>query len=168
MKNSSDISQSSVSSRVEKPPKSFTLSSSTITVIVAIIVVGALAFWGGYALGKHNSTTRPSTSAFGGSGFRGGGFRGGGFGTVTAISSTSITVQNNRTNASKTFTITSSTKITNNGSSTTSSAIADGDTVVVIPSSSDASEAASIIVNPSFGGGFGGGGGGGSSSSTGL
>lgn len=158
MSDPSDIRQSSVSSAdSEKKTVSFSFNTQSVIKVLAVILLLVLAFWGGTVYGKHHAkTTSASNFTTGSSGF--GGFRGGGgFGTVSAISSGSITVNNTRTGESKTYAITSSTKITDNGQTVSASSIADGDTVVVIPSSSDSSDAASIIVNPSFGG-FGGGG----------
>ena len=155
MSNPSDISQSSVSSAKPKNTVSLSYNSHSLLKVVAVIVLLVIAFWGGTVYGRHH-TVATSKSAFSlRSGF--GGFsHGGGFGTVSAISASSITVDNSRTGQSTSYAITSSTKITDNGQSAAASSIATGERVVVVPSTSNSSDAASILVNPSFGG-FGGG-----------
>jgi hypothetical protein len=127
---------------------------------VALLVVGLA---GGFAAGanyqkKHMATTTPSLSTNGG--FQGGGPDGGArmafsgtMGSVTAISSSSISVQDQREGTTKTYAITSSTTITNNGASATYSDIAVGDTVLVRSSSTTSTDATAITLNPSFGGG---------------
>lgn len=125
--------------------------------IIALIIIAGLSFWGGMHYQKsHNAIA--TTAATAGSGFRGGagggGFAGrGGFGEVTAISSTSISVQNPRSGTTTVYAITSSTVITDNGATVTYSDIQDGDTVIVIASSSSSTTASKINVNPSYGGG---------------
>lgn len=74
-------------------------------------------------------------------------------GSVTAVTPTSITIQNDRTGTSSTLAITSTTQITNNGQTVAASTIQVGDRVLAVASTSDSTQAASIIVNPSFGGG---------------
>lgn len=131
-----------------------------IAVIAAIVVLCGLSFAGGAAYQKHQA--KPAAQLQGDSsnrGFPGGGQgmrRGGSIGQVTAVSDTSITVNDQRTSSSKTFTINSSTSITDNGQTVAASDIKTGDTVLVMASSSDSSTATRILVNPSFGGGFGG------------
>jgi hypothetical protein len=71
-------------------------------------------------------------------------------GTVTAVSSTSITVESSDTNKSQTFTIASSTRITHQGQTLTASDIKVGDTVLIIPSNTNANEAWYLLVNPTF------------------
>jgi hypothetical protein len=156
----SDISKSSVSSA--KVPKTVSLSYNTNTIlkVVIVVVLMGLSFWAGSSYGNHHAkTVANAATTASGRGAYGRFSNGGGFGTVSAISSSSITVQNSRSGTSKTFAITSSTKITDSGQSATAGSIATGDRVIVIPSSSNSSDAASIMINPSFGGGFGGGGG---------
>lgn len=77
-------------------------------------------------------------------------------GTVSAISSTSITVADMSSQTS-TYSITSDTTVTNNSSSASVSDIKEGDTVAIIANTTNAKEAARIMLNPSFGRGFGGG-----------
>jgi hypothetical protein len=145
----------------KKSRGTFTITKPVAMVIAAVILV-IISFYGGvqYQKGRHPVTTTttassagaPSTS-FGQGG--GGRFRGGQrptFGSVTAISSTSITVDN-QSGTSVTFAITSSTTITDSGQTTTTSDISTGETVAVIASTTDSTQAARILVNPSFGGG---------------
>jgi hypothetical protein len=128
--------------------------------IVALIIVVGLSFWGGAQYQKSHSsskvaTTTSSASNFSG-GFGGGGYVGraayGSFGTVTAISSTSISVQDTRSGSTKSYVITSSTIITDNSSTVTYSDIQDGDTVIVTATSTSPTTATRINVNPSYGG----------------
>ncbi len=160
MSDDSDIRRSV---RFTPPQQQKTISvsynlKSVIKVLVFILLL-LVAFGLGKYYGDHqtksfvsngSNTTAPSTN--------GGGFRrgGGGFGTVSAVTSSSITIDNPRTGTSKTYSITSSTKITSAGQSASISSIAKGDRVIVMPSTNNSSIAATIIVNPSFGGGFGG------------
>jgi len=131
------------------------------------LVIVLLAIIGSFFLGEHYGHSKQTTSvptasnsqAAGGStngdGFAGGrgNFRSdGAHGSVTAISSTSITVMDTTSNTSKTYTITSSTQITDNGSTVTTSDIQTGDTVLVTSGSSATTTATRILVNPSFGG----------------
>lgn len=131
-----------------------------IAILVAAILLAGLSFYGGvqYQKGRHTATTTTTTGAAGSPSTQGGSrFRGGQrptFGSVTAISSTSITVDS-QSGTSTTFSITSSTTITDSGQTTTTSDISTGDTVAVVASTSDSTQAARILVNPSFGGGGG-------------
>jgi hypothetical protein len=137
-------------------PNRSSLPLNPIGLIIVALVVAGLSFYGGvaYQKGKH-----PSSAASAGAGLNGGRFGGrtGGqrpdIGQVTAVSPTSITVQNSRTGTSSTLSITSSTQITDNGQTVTVSDIQTGSTVLAVASTSDSSQAARIMVNPSFGGG---------------
>lgn len=73
-------------------------------------------------------------------------------GQVTAVSSSSITVQT-QSSSSTTLAITSSTAISNNGQTATTSDIQVGATVFITENSSNTSQASRILINPSFGGG---------------
>lgn len=142
----------------KKTAKSWALTPHTIEVLVAVIVLCGVSFMGGITYQKHSgktaAVTTSTTNSFGGaSGFSRRG--GGNFGQVTAVSTTSITLTNQRTNASSTYAITSSTVISDNGQTVDTSDIQTGDTVVVTTSTSDTSTATHILVNPSFGGGGG-------------
>jgi len=155
MSNDSDIRRS-VKSTPESKTVDISYNSKTIIKVLAVILLMLLSFAVGQYYGDHH--TKPSTAAaFGAAGP--GGFRrnGGGIGSVTAVSASSITIQNARTGTSNTYSIDSSTKITDNGQTVSASSIATGDRVLIMPASSGSTVAATIIVNPSFGGGFGGG-----------
>jgi hypothetical protein len=120
-------------------------------------LISALLFGGiGYELGHSANKAMPNTLPGGqqaGGNFGGRRFGQGSLGTVSAISSTSITVNDSRSGTAKTYTINSSTSIANNGASATVGDISDGTTVLVTPSTTDASIASRIMLNPSFGGG---------------
>lgn len=90
-----------------------------------------------------------------------GGMRGGGtMGTVTAVTSDSIVVEDTRQNTTVTYAITSDTTVTDDGTTASVSDIAVGDTVLIratstsSSSSSDGSAttktASSIVLNPSM------------------
>jgi len=135
-----------------------------IVIVVAVLILSGLSFYGGIKYQKaHQPKTTASTvgqgSSFGGQSVPIGGPGGGGFsgqrptfGSVTAVSSSSITVNDQMSNSSKTFSITSTTTITDNGQTVTTSDISVGATVAVIADSSSSSQASRILVNPSFGG----------------
>lgn len=152
-----------MSRNTQKPGHEVSLSSKTVVAVIVVVVLCGLSFLAGSAYGKHHAkSASPSTAAFGG-GFGGGGGgyggaarNGGGFGQVTAVSSTSITVQNPRSGTSTTYTITSSTTITDNGQTVSASSIQTGATVIIRVASSGSKTATSILVNPSYGGGGGG------------
>jgi hypothetical protein len=129
-------------------------------IILALVLLG-LSFYGGVVYQKHhepktvastNSASRINSTVAGGGGFRSGGARPI-FGTVTAIDSSSISVQNSQTGTVSTLTITSSTTITDNGQSETTSDIQVGDSVAVFSSTTASTDASRILVNPSYGGG---------------
>jgi len=145
-------------------PKKIKVSRNVVSVVV-VIVVAIVSFYGGTRYQKsHQPTVATTTSSSSAGGGFGGGFGGGGggrfggtrrgiVGSVTAISSTSITIQGTADNASHTYSISSNTMISNNGQTAAASDIATGNNVLVIASPSDASQAARILINPSFGGG---------------
>jgi hypothetical protein len=130
-----------------------------VLAIIAVVVLMGLSFYGGTAYQKSKQPKAASAAAAGTKGGfsgRGGGRFGGQrptIGQVTAISSTSITVQDSSTNASTTLAITSNTQITDNGQTVTVSDIQTGSSVLVVASTTDKTQAARILVNPSFGGG---------------
>jgi hypothetical protein len=135
--------------------------------LIVAIGVGALLIGGGigFIVGQNvggNRGAAGSSVASGqqGSGGQGGqGMMNGSMGTVTAVSDSSITVKDQMSSESKTYTIDSSTEITDNGSSATVSDISSGDTVMVRTDSSSSdsddssSVATSIQINPSMQGG---------------
>jgi len=139
-----------------------TVTTRSLFAVVAVVILCGLSFAGGMAYQKHRTrSAQVSTAGNASTGFSGGhgGFAGGhhlgGFGQVTAVSSSSITITNQRTNASTTYTITSSTTITDNGQTVSASDIQTGDTVIITTSGSGSTTATRILVNPSFGGGSG-------------
>lgn len=136
------------------------------TAALAVVVIGGVGFYGGMTYQKHHttasgnnaSTQTANSQGFGGNGNFSGGSGGFGgsradrvIGQVTAISSTSITVQD-QSGSSTTLAITSSTTITDNGQTVAASDIQSGDTVFITEDSSNTSQASRIMVNPSFGG----------------
>ena len=131
-------------------PKSF-------LAIVVVIILMALSFYGGIAYQKGKQPKVSTMSSTGQAGSFGGGRRFSGqrptIGQATAISSTSITVQDSRTGTSTTLSIASSTQITDNGQTVPTSDIQIGTSIAVVASTTDKTQAARILVNPSFGGG---------------
>ena len=73
-------------------------------------------------------------------------------GTVSAVSPTSITIKD-QSGTDKTFSISSSTVVTDSGQTVAVSDIKVNDTVFVMTSTSDATAAVRISLNPSFRGG---------------
>jgi hypothetical protein len=147
-----------------KPKKQITFTSHTIALVAVVIGLCILSFIGGLLYQKHSGSSTKvaassgqtgTTGALGGTGTR---RRNGGLGQVTAVSPTSITITNQRTNASNTYAITTSTTITDSGQTVDTTDIKSGDTVLVTTGTTDTTTATQILVNPSFGGGFGGGG----------
>ena len=145
-------------------PKKIKVSRTFVT-IAGVIVVAIISFYGGTRYQKSHQPAVAANSAanafgnganggFGGGG-RFGGARRGVIGSVTAISSSSITIQGTSDNASHTYSIGSSTTITNNGQPASATDIQTGNTVLVLANPSDTSQAARILINPSFGSGSG-------------
>ena len=139
------------------------LASKSFLILVGVIIIAGLSFYGGIDYQKRHSLSSSSSdgSNLGSAGSNSAGFgrrfnSNRVFGQVTAISSTSISIQSRLSESVVTLGITSSTQITDSGQAVTTSDIQTGDTVMVTKSSSDGSLAATIVVNPSFGG-FGGG-----------
>jgi hypothetical protein len=129
--------------------------------VLAVVIIGGVGFYSGVAYQKHHTTNASNnlpTTASAGQGFGSGGFSGarsGGsqrsdriIGQVSAISSSSISVQT-QTGSTTTLAITSSTTITENGQTVSASSIQSGDTVFVTEDTSNTSQAARIMVNPS-------------------
>ncbi|HVV26021.1 MAG TPA: hypothetical protein VHC21_03240 [Candidatus Saccharimonadales bacterium] len=142
-----------------RPARRVTISLKSVGLVAAVIVLCGLSFVGGRQYQKHHGSSANSSATAAGGGLAGGRFGGGvrregGIGSVTAISSSSITVSDQRSGTSKTYSITSSTQITDNGSTVDYTDIKTGDTVLVTASSSSSTTAARILVNPSFGGGM--------------
>lgn len=122
-----------------------------IIVSLAAVVLVVLSFLSGVQYQKGHQSTLPKgvgsmTSYYG----RRGGFNGQRptTGAVTAVSATSISINDQVSGTAKTYAITSATTITTNGQAATTNDIAVGDTAVVIASSTDATQAARIVINP--------------------
>jgi hypothetical protein len=148
MTNDSHQVQSSHSNR-----RTISFSTRGIGLVALVVVLCALSFFSGTAYQKHHGGS-PATAA--GARGSGGGFSGarrsGGIGSVTAVSGSSITVDDQRS-GSKTYSISSSTQISDNGSTVDYTDIKTGDTVLVTTNGSTSTAATRILVNPSFGGG---------------
>ncbi|MFI5270871.1 MAG: hypothetical protein ACHQT9_02400 [Candidatus Saccharimonadales bacterium] len=131
------------------------MSKNAFLIIGAIILL-AVGFFSGVSYQKSQKVTASSsttaTNGFAGGGAAGGRFRnGGGFGQVTAVDSSSISIQNPRSGTTKTYTIDSSTKITDSGQSVSTSDIQVGSIAFVSVSSPGSTSASSIDVNPTGG-----------------
>jgi hypothetical protein len=144
------------SSKSAKPKR--TISKLPLQAILVILFVAFIAFWLGTVYQKHHQPTTSLASSqrmAGTGGFSGrfsGGMRGDRvIGTVTAISSTSISVSSRMSSSKVTLSINSSTKISDNGQAISPSSIQSGNTVFITKSSSSSTSAAAILVNPSFG-----------------
>jgi hypothetical protein len=142
--------------------KQVTVQTRWLVLAAGAVVLCAVSFWGGITYQQHRTHMLMSTTAasngFGNqtSGRR----RFGAIGQVTAISATSISVDNQRTGATSSYTITGRTTITDNGQAVAVTDIQTGDTVLITSAASGSAAAGRILVNPSFGGGNGGFGGG--------
>jgi hypothetical protein len=134
------------------------LTTGTLLAGIAIaLVVGIGGFIGGmqFQKGKAAPSVAAGTSDFSRSGFAGGRngqAMNGSFGAVTAVSATSISVQDRRSSTAKTYNIISTTTITSSGAAATTSDIAVGDNVIVRTASASSTDATSIAVNPTMGG----------------
>lgn len=126
--------------------------------IIVVVIVGVLCFFGGVSYGKDHAKKSTTAMSMRGMGPNGRGFSDrrdmGTIGTVTAVSSTSITVEGQQSGTTSTYNITSATTITDNGQTITYSDIQTGDTVMITKTSQSSSDASKILVNPSFGGGL--------------
>ncbi|MDB5164464.1 MAG: hypothetical protein JWL89_90 [Candidatus Saccharibacteria bacterium] len=136
--------------------KSKNISTMVILIVVGAVVLGGLSFLAGTAYQKHaggTASAQPAAGLAGRGGFGGGQRMNGSLGSVTAVSDTSITLDDQRSNASKTYTIDSPTAVTNNGATAAVTDIKVGDTVLVSSGSATSTTATRILLNPSFGGG---------------
>ena len=132
-------------------PKNNQQYNKQILFVIVAIIYSVIIFYLGVTYQKHHAKSISTTTTSNVPGGRFGGFGGGNFanrvfGTVSAINSTSITVQNSRTNATSTLTINSSTTITQNQQTISASSITVGETVVISLNSSDKTIASSIAV----------------------
>jgi hypothetical protein len=135
-------------------------NSNRLIIPIVLLVVG---LGGGFVAGTqyqkgHGSTTTNGLASgtqagANGTGGPGGMSQNGSMGTVTAISSSSISVKDQRASTTKTYSITSSTTITDSGTTATYSDISVGDTVLVSTSSSTSTTATQILINPTMGAG---------------
>jgi hypothetical protein len=107
--------------------------------VAAVVVLMALSFWAGTFVHKNNKATLRNAGNYGmGAGFGGrGSFGNRAIGAVTSVSSTSITVNDIRTNTSKTYNVTSSTVVTSGSTASNISAVSVGNNVVVSGDSSN-------------------------------
>lgn len=134
-----------------------TLTPKIVLAVLVLIAAAGIGFYGGVAYQRQHQTVasnRLNAPSTGQAGFGRGRFASNRVvGQVTAISPTSISIQNSRTGSSVTLAISSSTTITSNGQTATTGDIQVGSTVFATENSSNTSQAMSILVNPSFGGG---------------
>ena len=144
-------------------PKKRTLPKAVLPLVI-VVLIGGGSFYAGIQFQKnHQKTIAPV--GLGGSGIMNGGSMGPGgfggtsrrgnriFGTVTTVSSSSITIHDNRQDTDLTLAITGSTTISNNGTAATVSDIKTGDTVFITPNTSDSKTAARIAIGNPFGNG---------------
>lgn len=141
-----------ISSKSPANKKQITVSTKSIIIVLSIIVLCGLSFWGGIYYQKQQTQTNTMMSGnntFGpGQGMM---QRGGGAGEVTSISSTSITISNQRTGESESYTLTDNTTVSENGETKSLRNIATGDTVMIMTSGSSSKTATRILLNPTFG-----------------
>jgi hypothetical protein len=133
-------------------PATAIYAGGAVVLVVASFLLGIQYQKGKAPKVVADTATAQTGRQFSANGGFGGGRQGlgGALGSVTAVSATSITVQNSRTNADSTLAITSSTTVTNNGTAATISDIKVGDTVLVRTSTSDQKTASQITLNPQF------------------
>ena len=123
--------------------------------VIGLVVIVGISFYAGISYQKNktsnlSSTTTQTGPPTGGFARRFSGSRT--FGTVSAISSTSITVTPQNGGNDVTYSIDSNTVIDDNGQTVTTSDIQSGTTVMVSASSTTTKVARRILVNPAFGG----------------
>lgn len=146
--------------RPNKPGTKVNVSSRTLAWIAAVVILCVISFGAGIAYQRQSAKTTAAALGSPNTGVPGGAVNRrarGRLGQVTAISSSSITISNQRTGATTTYAINGSTTITDTGQTVSYSTVQVGDTVAVTTSSSDASVATTIVLNPRFGGGAAGG-----------
>lgn len=147
------MKETNITSTKDNKPNFY--SQNSILAAVAVIVLCLLSFYVGTLYQKsHNraAVAVKNTAAVGSMFGRLGGARPN-IGTVSSVSSSSITITGLFNSADQTFAITSSTTVTNNGQSTSVSDIKTGDRVLVQTSGSGSTTATQIDVNPTRGGG---------------
>lgn len=139
------------------------LLSKFLPTAILVIIFAVAGFFGGVFYQKNKAKSANSNNLGNqfnqnsGPGGMGAGMNGQrpNMGTVTAISSSSITIKDSRSNSEKTYTITSSTKVSDNGDTASVDDVKVDDEVMIMADSSESSEAAQIMLNPEQGGGFG-------------
>jgi hypothetical protein len=148
-------------SKTSKKPRSVTIAYGSyaryVPVVLVTALVALLGFAGGvqYQKSKGNVRSVAGMRMFGpGRDIDNGRFRGRfknhGYGpaTVTAVSGSSITIQNQRTGVKETYGINSSTAVSKNDSKAVVSDIKTGDLVMVQADNSGTGTAAQIVINP--------------------
>lgn len=135
---------------VQQPKKAYTKYAIASGVLVVACVT---SFFGGMQVQKNaasSATANNGASRFNQTGAMGGNTSGrrrmGVPEAVTAVSSTSITVNDQRQNKAVTYSVTADTTVTNSGASAAIGDVKVGDQVVVVPSASDATIAGRIIL----------------------
>ena len=134
-----------------------TVVKATSIFAIALLIAGA-GFFGGMQFQKNQSgsstvsETRQGSNDIGsGPSRQGGQMMNGTMGEVTAVSSASITVKDERSSSSVTYTVSDSTAITEDGSEVTIDDVQTGDTVMISADDSDSTLASSIQLNPTMG-----------------
>jgi hypothetical protein len=127
------------------------MKSKLPTILSAVVAWGLLVGYIGYALyhNHHEVTATSSNSRSAGS--QQTSHRTSLTGKVTAVSSSSLTVKNNRTGDTQTFKLTAGTAIREAGDPKTSKDISDG-TLVLVWTASDPGAASLVVINPNMDG----------------
>jgi hypothetical protein len=136
---------------IQQPTRSMKIIGS----IILLILVAIGGFFGGvlYQKGQIANASQSLNSGQNGMmGMRGGFTQNGAIGVVLAITNSSISVKDQRTNTTKTFAINSATQITKDNTTIGVTTISLNDTVLI--SASNAMTAIQISVNPAQGNGF--------------
>jgi hypothetical protein len=143
-----------------------TQSNKALFIGLLVIALVAIATAGGFASGVHYQKGRTPAASVAGANTDGPQFfqNGNGpngamsgslgndtIGTVSAISASSITVQDQHTGASKTYAITSATQIVKDGTTAAYSDITTNSTVLLTADSKNTGNALHITVDPSLG-----------------
>lgn len=134
-----------------------------IALVIAVIVSAGAGLVAGMQIGKATNSAGQPQSMGTMPGMRGSmGAMRGGFGTVTAVSDSSITIESrmgrmsrssDAQGSTKTYKITTDTKVTNNRQTATIGDVKAGDTVLVRTSDSASDTATAIELNPQLRGG---------------
>lgn len=144
------------------PPTPVSNQRWYVMLIVAIVVSAGAGFFAGWQFGSHSEVRRGTNRQLQGDVQRGRfDMMRGGFGTVTEVSDSSITIhsqfparQSQNSQETITYTVSSSTKVTNNGADANISDIKVGDMVRVQADNSESKAATSIEMNPRMRGGY--------------